>query len=123
MNDSGNSPSPVSPVLPVTADRSAQLGDQFRQLQLWMIATLAALVLLGASFSYHLFRQLSMIRKDLDALNLASQEYQTKREPIVTNIVMQLQAYGQKNPDFLPILERYGISPVPPKTPPSVGGR
>jgi hypothetical protein len=112
----------VSPVERIADDRTdTRLDAQFRQLQLWLIAALAALVLSGASFSYHLFRQVSMIRKDLDSLNLAAQEYQTKREPIITNIVTQLQAYGQKNPDFLPILERYGISSVPPKTiPPSM---
>ena len=89
----------------------AHLTRQVRWLQTSLIATLLILVLLSTSVCLYLFRQVSLVRKELDACNLAVQEYQTKRGPFITNLVVRLQSYAQSNPDFIPILEKYGVAP------------
>jgi hypothetical protein len=77
-----------------------------------VMAALVALVLLSAAFFVFLFRQVSMVRKDLDAANAIVKEYQTKRESLITNFVAGVQSFARTHPDFTPILERYGIQPA-----------
>ncbi len=90
----------------------ASLNDQLRTLHGLVVAALVALLLLSFAFFVFLFRQISFVRKELDAANAIVQEYQTKREPLITNFVASLQSYARTHPDFTPILERYGIQPA-----------
>lgn len=77
-----------------------------------LVATLVALLLLSGAVLVFLFRQVSMVQKELDAATALVEDYQTKRGPLITNLVTRLQGFAQTHPDFNPILERYGIGPA-----------
>jgi len=88
-------------------------NDPLRQLHGLVLATLVAVVLLAGALFLVLFRQVSMIRKELDFKNAAVHDFQTTKEPLITNFVAGLQGFARTHPDITPMLERYGIPVVP----------
>ena len=72
---------------------------------------LVALIVVSGTLTVYLYRQVSMAGKDLaqgEQLKVALE----KREVPVENFVNELVAYGEKHPDFVPVLKKYGIAPV-----------
>lgn len=91
---------------------------------------LVALIVVSGTLTVYLYRQSSQIGKDIAALqeqakNLAPALNQN--EVAVTTFVTKLITYGQKHPDFVPVLKKYnipltlpgtpGVAPVAPLTP------
>ena len=73
---------------------------------------LVALIVVSGTLTVYLYRQVSMAGKDLaqgEQLKVALE----KREVPVENFVNELVAYGEKHPEFVPVLKKYGIAPVP----------
>ncbi len=88
------------------------LRDQIQTLRALLVATLAALLLLGAAVNIYLVRQFWMVRKDLATTQSFLQDYQKNKEPVLNEFVARLQGFAQDHPDLNPILEKYGIKPA-----------
>ena len=76
---------------------------------------LVALVVVSGTLTVFLYRQASISRKDIDALKpQADQIVATlkQNQPAIANFVNELVAYGERHPEFVPVLAKYGIAPV-----------
>jgi len=90
----------------------AALQGEVRWLRTLLVASLLAVIVMSFSLNHYMFRQVSVLRRELDAGNAALEEYQSKREPLINSFVSGLQDFSRNHPDLNPILERYGISPA-----------
>jgi hypothetical protein len=70
---------------------------------------LLALVVVSGTLTVYLYREATNANKDVQQLNAAV----TQQEGSINNFVGSLVAYGNKHPDFLPVLKKYGIVPAP----------
>jgi hypothetical protein len=70
---------------------------------------LVALIVVSGTLTVGLYRQVSIAGKDMQQCQqiLASDGNQA----LINNIVGQLVNYGEKHPDYLPVLKKYGITP------------
>jgi hypothetical protein len=71
-----------------------------------------ALIVVSGTLMVYLYRQSHLAGADLTQakqLNVVV----TQNETALVNFVNQLVAYGEKHPDFVPVLKKYGIAPVP----------
>jgi hypothetical protein len=73
---------------------------------------LVALIVVSGTLTVSLYRQVSLAGKDLaQGQQLAA--VLTQNENSVAMFVNKLVAYGEKHPDFVPVLKKFGIAPVP----------
>lgn len=113
MNESGPRHDTPAPGEPATDGSSvAALQQEVQFLRTLLVVSLMSLILLSFSVNIYVFRQVSIIRKELDASNVALKEYQTKREPLINSFISSLQAFSRIHTDLIPVLERYGIGPA-----------
>ena len=73
---------------------------------------LVALIVVSGTLTVYLYRQVSLAGKDL-AQGQQLSAVLTRNETAVSDFVTQLVDYGQKHPDFVPVLKKYGIEPRP----------
>ncbi len=73
---------------------------------------LVALIVVSGTLTVYLYRQVSLAGKDL-AQGQQLSAVLTQNENAVAGFVTKLVAYGEKHPDFVPVLKKYGITPVP----------
>lgn len=73
---------------------------------------LVALIVVSGTLTVYLYRQASLTNKDIAQ---AQQMFGmlAKNQNSIETFVGQLAAYGEKHPDFLPVLKKYGIQPRP----------
>ena len=99
-----------------------ELMDQMVALRHQVFTLLLALVVVSGTLTVFLYRQASVVGKDMAAVRpQATQMIEAfkRDQPTMENFVKQLTAYGNTHPDFQPILKKYGIvSPTPSATPP-----
>ena len=72
---------------------------------------LVALIVVSGTLTVYLYRQVSLAGKDLAQGQQLSAMLNTN-EVAVSTFVTKLVAYGEKHPDFVPVLKKYGIAPV-----------
>ena len=73
---------------------------------------LVALIVVSGTLTVFLFRQVSLTNKDLaQGQQLAT--VLNQNEAAVSAFVTKLVAYGQRHPDFVPVLKKYGLTPPP----------
>jgi hypothetical protein len=72
---------------------------------------LVALIVVSGTLTVYLYRQVSLAGKDL-AQGQQLSTVLTQNENAVAAFVTKLVAYGEKHPDFVPVLKKYGIAPV-----------
>lgn len=73
---------------------------------------LVALVVVSGTLTVYMYRQASMTRKDIDAIRpQAEQMINTlnQNKQAIGGFVEAVVAYGQKHPEFDPVLAKYGI--------------
>lgn len=95
-------------------------NGEIAALQRQMFTLLLALIIVSGTLTVYLYRQASLARKDIDALNQQAGpliKIVRQNEPAMMNFVNQLVVYGETHPDFRPVLLKYGIVPPPPGTP------
>jgi hypothetical protein len=114
MNDSESET--LSPVRPALSQPSVQhLQQQVESLRGLLIGALMALFLLSVAVNLFLFRQDSLVRKELAAARTASRnmlsDYETNKRPLIQAFVSKLQDYAKTHPDFNPVLQKYNLSP------------
>lgn len=73
---------------------------------------LVALIVVSGTLTVYLYRQASMAGKDLaQGRQLATMLNQN--DIVVSSFITKLVTYGEKHPEFVPVLKKYGIAPVP----------
>ncbi len=81
---------------------------------------LIALVVVSGTLTVYLYRQASILRKDIAAVEPQARQIIAafnQNQPLINNFVNQLVVYAQTHPDFRPVLAQYGINPPPAGTP------
>ena len=91
----------ISPVTPPPAE-----VDSSRSL--W-IAVLASLLMLGIGLGLLLWNDVRQKSTEVQFGRRIVTEYQTNNEPRIREFVANLQAFAKTNPDFTPILVKYGL--------------
>ena len=71
---------------------------------------LLGLVILSGTLSVYLYRQVSVLGKDLALINQTINTSNQNQAAIV-NFANQLAVYSRTHPDLAPILAKYGIGP------------
>ena len=96
----------------MTPENNFDSNSEIAALKNQVFSLLIALIVVSGTVTVYLFREASLVGKDL--------EQAEKLDPVVDqndnalkNFVNTLAAYGEKHPDFLPLLKKYGIVPVP----------
>jgi hypothetical protein len=73
---------------------------------------LVALIVVSGTLTVFLYRQASLTNKDIAQTKQMS-AILSQNENNIAVFVTKLVAYGEKHPDFVPLLKKYGIAPVP----------
>lgn len=113
MNDSEQFAASSEPISPKPESFAAQF-DGFQRI---FSAALVALLFLSVTWNIFLIRQTGFIRNDLKTvrpqISLMMANYQKAEEPQIKSFLNALIAFGQKHPDFNPILTKYKIPLTP----------
>jgi len=85
-------------------------NDEIAALRNQVFILLVALIVVSGTLTVFLYRQVSITNKDIAqdqrlALNLSTNEM------VLRTVVGRLQNYGEKHPDYLPILKKNGLAP------------
>jgi len=91
-------------------------NSEIASLKSQLFVQLVALVVVSGTLTVFLYRQASVAGKDLETvkpqatqlINVFNQNQQS-----VVSFVNEVVAYGEKHPEFKPVLAKYGIAPVP----------
>ncbi|MGB7767983.1 MAG: hypothetical protein WBN22_03915 [Verrucomicrobiia bacterium] len=104
---------------PVSDDLAGQVASLRRQITLLLLA----LIVVSGTLTTFLFYQAHTLGRDLGNFEpqarMVVQNY-NKNLPNIQKFVQELVAYGQKHPDFQPILKQNGIPLTLPATTNSV---
>jgi hypothetical protein len=73
---------------------------------------LVALIVVSGTFTVFMFRQASLLGKDVDA-NMKIVNSVNQGQGAVSNLANQLGAYSVTHADIRPVLAKYGIIPAP----------
>jgi hypothetical protein len=106
---------------PVVSDQAvSDMASQVASLQRQVLSLLLVLIVVSGTVSVYLYRQASMLRKDID--NIKPQAAQVvevfnKNKVLMQNFINQLNGFAQKNPEVQQILLKNGFlaAPVPKK--------
>ena len=91
------------------------LNSEVAALRNQVYVLLVALIVVSGTLTVYLYRQASMARKDIEAIEPQAEQIVkafNQNQGVMVNFVNQLVAYGQTHPDFVPVLAKYGIAPV-----------
>ena len=107
------------------------VSRQLEILRTLFTAALVALILLSLGVTLFIFKQMRVVRAQLDdqrpTVTKMKADYEKISEPLIRNFAGRLQGFAASNPDFRPILDRYRNAlgaylnappapvPVPPK--------
>jgi hypothetical protein len=94
---------------------NADLNSEVAALRNQVYVLLVALIVVSGTLTVYLYRQASMARKDIEAIEPQAEQIIkafNQNQGVMVNFVNQLVAYGQTHPDFVPVLAKYGIAPV-----------
>jgi len=97
----------------IQADEISALREQYDSLRQLVIAVLVLVIIVSGTLWIYLMRQVKDTTRALNevrpqATNMIA-NYE-KAKPVLDNFVKNLQDYGRAHPDFVPILNKYGIN-------------
>ena len=108
------------------AGEVSQLQEKFEALHHLLVSVLILVLVVSGTLSIYLLRQWRLTSKDLaayqpDAVRFID-DFKKERAPRMEAFLEKLKEYGQANPNFVPILTKYGLSSnspgsVPPANP------
>ena len=96
---------------PSTAGGDPRLEEQFRSLRGTVTMLLIAVCCVGAGMGLYLYRQVVQLNGQVIEAQRVVQDYQTNALPRIKWFVGSLQNYAKTNPDFDPVLAKYGLLP------------
>ena len=94
----------------MTPDTNSEIAALKRQ----VFSLLTALIVVSGTLTVYLYRQASLMGKDLEAIRPQATQMIgvfNKNQALMSNFVNLLVDYGKTHPDFRPILLKYGINP------------
>jgi len=94
---------------------SSSTGEQIAALQRQVFSLLVALIVVSGTLTVYLYRQASITRKDYDAIAPQAQQIVNafnQNQRLMLGVVNARVGYGQTQPDFRPVLAKYGIVPT-----------
>ena len=87
---------------------------------------LVGLLFLSFAVNAFIWRQMSLVRRQLAQNEAVEGEYRRSTEPFLNELVGRMQGFAAQNPDFQPILNRYvprtGSAPATGVVPEAAGG-
>jgi type II secretory pathway pseudopilin PulG len=89
-------------------------NDEIAALKNQVFTLLVALIVVSGTLTITLYRQASLTRKDMATIQQQNQQIAAvlnQDAALIGAFVPRLMAYGEKHPDFLPVLKKYGIAP------------
>jgi len=92
----------------MTTDSNSEIAALRNQ----VFVLLIALIVVSGTLTVYLFRQASLMRKDIDGLKQQAVPIFTaynQNKALIGSFESQLVAYGKTHPDFVPILAKYGM--------------
>src|SRR5450755_3305033 len=92
------------------------LNNQVAALQRQVFVLLLALVIVSGTLTVYLYRQASVLGKDISQVKLAINNAK-QIQPVIISVANQLAVYGRTHPDILPLLVKYGITNGVPAAP------
>ena len=92
-----------------------ELRGQLRSLKTLLIATLAVLVLLGASLNTFILRQVSAVRKQAGENQRFVDDYNKVSAPLISDFLAKLTVYSKTNADIARLLAKYNLQQMPVK--------
>ena len=96
----------------MTTDSNPEISSLKSQL----FAQLIALIVISGTLTVFLYRQASVAGKDLASIKPQADNLInafSQNQGAVVKFVNDVVAYGEKHPEFKPVLAKYGIAPVP----------
>jgi hypothetical protein len=96
----------------MTSETNPGANPELAALKNQVFTLLMALIVVSGTLTIFLYRQSSLTGSDLaqaKQLNVMI----TQNETALNTFITQLVAYGEKHPDFVPVLKKYGIAPQP----------
>lgn len=87
-------------------------SDEISVLKNQVFILLVALIVVSGTLTVVLYRQVSLANKDIAQSQGLSADV-AKKEDVINTFVGRLVAYGEKHPDFVPVLKKYGLAGVP----------
>ncbi len=114
-----DNPETTSPIQPAANN----LQEQFEALRHLIVSILILVVVISGTLNIYLLRQWRSTSKDLASIRpQAAQminDYQKYSGPLMNDFIKKVTEYGHNNPDYLPILSKYGIKPTATGAPPA----
>ena len=91
------------------------LNSEVSALRNQVYVLLVALIVISGTLTVYLYRQASIARKDIEAVQPQAEQLIkafNQNQAVLAAFINQLVAYGQTHPEFVPVLAKYGIAPV-----------
>jgi hypothetical protein len=85
-------------------------NDEIAALKNQVFILLIALIVVSGTLTVFLYRQVSLANKDITQDKILSSQIVTN-EVVFRKVVVNLVNYGEKHPDLLPVLKKYGLGP------------
>jgi energy-converting hydrogenase Eha subunit F len=107
-------------MLPEDNNADAENNAEFAALKNQVFTLLVALIVVSGTLTVYLYRQASLINKDILQYQMQDQQVSAalaKNESTIGPFVQELMAYGQKHPEFVPVLRKFGLVGNPPVAP------
>jgi hypothetical protein len=95
----------------ISQNENPQNGD-LTALKNQVFTLLVALIVLSGTFTVYLYRQVSLLNKDIAQTKQLSAQL-TRNQQAIEVFVTQLVTYAERHPDYLPVLKKYGVVPPP----------
>jgi len=89
---------------------NSDLNPEISALRNQVFLLLVALIVISGTLTVYLYRQASIMGKDLNASKQMIANV-NQNEGVIISFANQLAAYGKTHPDILPVLAKYGIGP------------
>lgn len=96
----------------MTSETNTGINPEIAALKNQVFTLLMALIVVSGTLTVFLYRQSSLTGSDLTQAKQLNTMV-TQNETALVNFINQLVAYGEKHPDFVPVLKKYGIAPQP----------
>lgn len=94
-------------MIPDNNDCKAEVAELKNQ----MFILLLALVVISGTFAVYIYREATNTNKDFQQLQPMSAVI-PQQEAAISNFLVGVVFYGNKHPDFVPILKKYGVVPT-----------
>jgi DNA integrity scanning protein DisA with diadenylate cyclase activity len=91
----------------------SDLSNQVAALQRQVFSLLLALIVVSGTVTVYLYRQASLMRKDIESIRPQATQYIetfNKNRAVMQNFIEQLNAYSQTHPDIHQLLLRNGFA-------------